>query len=87
LVSKTRAAVRERLTKEIQYWDARANELRAQEDAGKKPRLNSQKARQRADELEARLRSRLLELEAEAQLSQQPPTVVAQALVVPAGLL
>src|SRR5207253_1866782 len=34
LVSKTSVAVKDRLTKEIIYWDNRALELRAQEDAG-----------------------------------------------------
>src|SRR5262249_25512348 len=45
LVSKTVTAVRDRLTKEINYWDHRAEELKAQELAGKTPRLNSGKAR------------------------------------------
>ncbi len=41
-----------RLQKEINYWDHRAEELRAQEQAGRTPRLNSAKARQRADDLD-----------------------------------
>ncbi len=45
-IEKTRVAVRDRLTKEINYWDQRANELKLQELAGKKPKLNSGKARQ-----------------------------------------
>ena len=36
-VSKTAAAVKERLTKEITYWDHRAEELKAQELAGEDP--------------------------------------------------
>ena len=35
LVNKTRAAVKDRLTKEIAYWDHRAEEVRLQEQAGK----------------------------------------------------
>jgi hypothetical protein len=35
LLAKTEAAVKDRLTKEITYWDHRAEELRAQEHAGK----------------------------------------------------
>jgi hypothetical protein len=35
LLDKTEAAVKERLTKEITYWDHRAEELKAQEQAGK----------------------------------------------------
>ena len=38
LVTKTMAAVKERLTKEATYWDARAQELKLQEEAGKTPR-------------------------------------------------
>jgi superfamily II DNA or RNA helicase len=88
-VDRTTAAVRERLTIEIRYWDRRANQLKDQELAGKLPKsgMNSGKARQRADELEARLARRLEELDAERQLSPLPPVVVGGALVLPAGLL
>ncbi len=88
LIDKTRAAVHERLTKEIYYWDRRANELRAQEQAGRpNARMNSERARQRADELQARLQRRMAELEQERQLSAAPPVIVGKALIVPAGLL
>lgn len=88
LVIKTVAAVKERLTKEINYWDHRANELKAQELAGRvNARINSGKARQRADELEVRLQKRLEELEQERRLSPLPPVVMGGALIVPAGLL
>ena len=88
LVLKTVAAVKDRLTKEINYWDHRANELKAQELAVRvNARLNSAKARQRADELEVRLRKRLEELEQERRLSPLPPVVMGGALIVPAGLL
>ena len=87
LVAKTTAAVKDRLTKEINYWDHRAEDLRAQELAGRTPRLNSAKARQRADELEARLQKRLQQLEQERLLSPLPPVVIGGALVVPRGLL
>jgi superfamily II DNA or RNA helicase len=87
LVEKTKAAVKDRLTKEIYYWDRRAEELKAQELAGKTPRLNSGKARQRADELQARLSKRLEDLEQERHLSALPPVAVGGALVIPKGLL
>ncbi|MGQ9815950.1 MAG: helicase-related protein, partial [Candidatus Roseilinea sp.] len=88
LIDKTRAAVQERLTKEIHYWDRRANELRAQERAGRpNARMNSERARQRADELQARLQRRMAELEQERQISAAPPVLVGKALIVPAGLL
>jgi len=88
LVSKTKAAVQDRLTKEIIYWDHRANELQAQEAAGKPlARMNSALARQRADDLEARLRQRMEELEQERHLSPLPPFIVGGALVVSQALL
>ncbi len=86
-IAKTMAAVKDRLTKEINYWDHRAEELKAQELAGKTPRLNSAKARQRADELQTRLHKRMEDLEQERRLSPLPPVVIGGALVIPAGLL
>ncbi len=86
-VRKVRAAVRERLTREIAYWDSRASELRAQADAGKQPRMNPDRAQARADDLASRLAVRSTELEREEQLSPLPPVLVGGALVVPAGLL
>jgi superfamily II DNA or RNA helicase len=80
-------AVKERLTKEIQYWDHRAADLKEQELAGKQPRINSAMARRRADELEERLRRRLEELTRERQVSALPPVVIGGALIVPAGLV
>lgn len=88
LVDKTRAAVHDRLTKEIAYWDRRANELKDQELQGKvNAKINSGLARKRADELEARLKSRMLELDREKQLSRAPPVITGGALVIPAGLV
>lgn len=86
-VLRTTTAVKTRLLSEITFWDHRANQLKEQELAGKKPRLNSGRARQRADELQERLDRRLAELDQERQLSPLPPIVVGGALVIPAGLL
>lgn len=86
IVTKAMAAVKERLTKEIAYWDHRAQQLKDQELAGKtNARLNSGKARQRAEELTSRLRDRMEKLEQERQLSPQPPLVMGGALIVPVG--
>jgi hypothetical protein len=88
LVRKTLAAVKDRLTKEMAYWDHRAEQLKAQESAGKPlAKMNSALARQRADELEGRLRQRMEELEQERHLSPLPPVVIGGALVVPQCLL
>ena len=88
LIAKTEAAVKDRLTKEITYWDHRAEELMLQERSGKpNARLNSGEARKRADLLQGRLQKRLEELRLEAQLSPLPPVVLGGLLVVPIGLI
>jgi SNF2 family DNA or RNA helicase len=88
-VDRVTEAVRRRLEGEIQYWDHRASQLREQELAGRLPGsgMNSARARQRVDDLQARLRHRLRELDAERLLSSVPPVVSGGALVIPAGLL
>jgi hypothetical protein len=88
-VERTTAAVRERLLSEIQHWDHRANQLKDREVAGNLPKsgMNSAKARQRADELEERLKRRLEELQAERQLAPLPPVLAGGALIIPGGLL
>jgi SNF2 family DNA or RNA helicase len=88
LIAKTEAAVKDRLTKEISYWDHRAEQLKLQEQAGKMgARLNSGEARKRADGLQARLEKRMEELKLERQISPLPPVILGGLLVVPAGLI
>jgi superfamily II DNA or RNA helicase len=88
LIAKTEVAVKERLTKEITYWDHRAQELKLQEAAGRaNARLNSDEALKRANALAARLDKRMDDLKLEAQLSPLPPVVVGGVLVVPVGLI
>ncbi len=88
LIAKTEAAVKERLTKEIVYWDHRAEELKSQEQAGKRnSKLNSGEARKRADGLQARLEKRMAELQQERQISPLPPVALGGLLIVPVGLL
>jgi chorismate mutase len=88
LITRTEAAVKDRLTKEITYWDHRAEELKLQEQAGKpNAKLNSGEARKRADLLQGRLEKRLDDLKLEAQISPLPPVVLGGMLVVPIGLI
>jgi len=86
-VHKAMAAVKDRLTKEIGYWDHRALQLTEEMQAGRQPRMNPERAQARADELAARLKRRLGELEREQQLQALPPVIVGGALVVSAGML
>ena len=86
-VHKVRAAVRERLTREINHWDYRANELEAQVQSGKQPKMNPERARQRADDLAARLKRRMEDLDKQEELHALPPSITGAALVIPAGLV
>jgi superfamily II DNA or RNA helicase len=86
LIDKTLTQVKARLLGEIRHWDERAFLLRAQEEAGRhKGSLNSNNARQRADELTGRLQKREDELNKERQITARPPTVLGGALVIPSG--
>ncbi len=88
LIDKIEAAVQERLTKEINFWDFRAAELRAHEQMGKiNAKLNSARAQERADRLSDRLKQRKAQLEQERQISAAAPVVIGGALIVPIGLL
>ena len=87
-IEKTRVAVKDRLVKEINYWDHQAQVLSDQEAAGKpNARLNAGEARRRADDLQDRLQRRQAELDKEAQISARPPVVLGGLMVVPAGLI
>lgn len=86
-IDKVEQQVMERLQKEINFWDHRAEDLRAQERSGKRTKLPAQVAADRADKLAERLRARRAALQLERNLSAQPPSVRGGALVIPAGLL
>lgn len=86
-VAKTERLVRERLTKEINYWDQRAFELAEQERAGKNTRLPAAQLRQRAEALSRRLDRRLKELEKERSISARPPRITGACLVITQGWL
>ncbi len=88
MLNRTAKAVKDRMTAEIQYWDYRAAELAQKEAAGKtNSKLNSKLASRRADDLTARMHSRLAQIEKERQISPLPPVVTGGALVIPKGLL
>jgi superfamily II DNA or RNA helicase len=87
-IAKVEAEVQARLKREIIYWDNRAEDLRAQERAGRPAgRLNAAQAAARAQELADRLQRRLAELAREREISALPPVVRGGSLVVPGGLL
>jgi superfamily II DNA or RNA helicase len=87
LVKKTLEAVHERLTREINHWSKRANELSAEMKAGRQPRMQPENAKKRVEELKARLDARTKDLQGQLQLSSNPPTIAGCALVIPQGML
>lgn len=88
MLEKTAKAVKDRMTAEIQYWDYRASELQKKEAAGRvNSKLNSKLASRRADDLTARMKARLAEIEKERRISPMPPVVTGGALIIPKGLL
>jgi len=88
LIDKTLQEVHNRLTREITYWDYRAEQLKEQEQAGRvNAKINSAKARARADELSARLHRREDELNEERTLTPSPPVMTGGAMIIPIGLL
>jgi hypothetical protein len=75
------------MTREINHWSRRYQELKLQEQAGKQVRLPAQVARERAEVLANRLEKRLVQLKAEAQITAKVPNLKGGALVIPVGLL
>jgi SNF2 family DNA or RNA helicase len=86
-IEKVEREVRARLTREINYWDARAARLREQERAGQEQRVNASNAEATAQRLVERLHKRQTELDRERQISAMPPILRGAALIIPAGLL
>lgn len=86
-IDKIKQEVESRLRREINYWDARAEELKEEERAGRKTRTNWQKAAYRAEELAERMQRRLDVLGMEKFISAQPPRVRGGMVVIPKGLL
>ena len=87
-VQKAREQIMARLSREIAYWDHRAEDLRLQEQAGKPSnRLNADNARRHAEELQLRLAERMRDLDNQMALSSQVPTILAVAMVVPEALI
>lgn len=86
-IDKVDREVRARLSREINYWDARAARLREEERAGKEQRINAQNAEATAARLVERLHKRQSELNLERQISALPPVLKGAALVIPGGLL
>ncbi len=80
-------AVHERLTKEINYWSYRYEQLLLEFQAGRQPTMQPENARRRAEELTGRLQARTRELEAQRHVVSSTPVIVGGALIIPQGLL
>ena len=84
-LERTRAAVRERLTREIIFREGRAAQLQADERAGKQIKINWQREQNWADELRGRLDRRMQDLDNQERLTALPPRLIACACIVPRG--
>jgi superfamily II DNA or RNA helicase len=84
-VDKVQAAVRDRLTHEINYLSHRAIQLEVDVQAGKQPRMQPEMLKRRAEDLSARLEAREKELESQRHIVSVTPRIIGGALVVPAG--
>jgi SNF2 family DNA or RNA helicase len=86
-IEKIEREVQARLTKEISYWDRRAQDLKERERAGRNTRLPAAVAEERADRLADRLQSRLAELQRERHIVPGSPQIKGGVLIIPRGLL
>ncbi|MGO9475776.1 MAG: DEAD/DEAH box helicase, partial [Rhodomicrobium sp.] len=86
-VEKTLAAVHERLSKEIAFWQDRWLKLKEDGEAGKDIRLNLENARRTIADLESRLESRKKDLQAMRHIVNGTPVVLGGALIIPSGLM
>jgi len=86
-VTRTRDAVRQRLTSEIKRVTARAEKFGLEARAGTNLEMNADRARHDARELTERLEARMVSLDQEASLRSLPPRVVGGAVVIPSSLL
>jgi len=84
-IDKTTRLVRERLQREINYWDRRSAEIRENERAGRSSRLPADQAQARAEGLARRLDRRMRELAMERSIAAAPPRVNGACLVIPQG--
>jgi hypothetical protein len=87
MVDLTLRAVHERLTKEINYWSHRYEQMLLEFKAGSQPAIQPENARRRAEELTGRLQTRTKELEAQQHVVSRTPVIVGGALIIPQGLL
>jgi len=87
MVDSTIQAVHERLTKEINYWSHRYEQLLLEFQAGKQPNIQPENARRRAEELTGRLDQRIKELQEQRHVVSSTPVIVGGALIIPQGML
>ena len=86
-INKVHREVKARLTREINYWDRRTQDLKEKERAGKKTQLPAKVAQDRADKLADRLKIREAQLDKERHIFAAMPRITGGSLIIPGGLL
>jgi len=74
-IAKIEREIKTRMQWEINHWSRRYEELKLQEQAGKQARLPAQVAKERAEVLVSRLEKRLVQLQAEGQITAKVPNL------------
>ncbi len=82
-LAKTRAAITQRLTQEVNRLAADSLAAAEKVARGEKVRESPESLERRAEDLQERLRARLQELDGQEQMSTRPVRVVAAAIVLP----
>jgi hypothetical protein len=87
-VNKVEEEVKKRLNAEIAYWDAQVGILSDKIAEGKvNAKLNADRCRERVNNLELRLKTRLDELALERNIISKPPAILGGAWIVPRSML
>lgn len=86
-VDKVQAAVHERLSKEIKYWENEYLKLKERQNPGTEVTALLGKARNTLEDLNNRLENRKKELQSMRHVTNGAPVVLGGALVLPAGLM
>jgi superfamily II DNA or RNA helicase len=87
-INKVEGEVKNRLAAEIRYWDTQAGILSDEAAQGKtNARLNADRAIERVNNLELRLKQRLAELALERNIISKPPVILGGAWIIPRSML
>ena len=86
-INKEENEIRDRLSKEIEYWTNHAKSMRQREERGDQTSLPALNSESTVRELKNRLVTRVKDLERQRRISPLPPRIIGAVKVVPGNLL